>query len=533
MNHFVPDFDTSTTDNDYVNVNSNPSSSNLPRKPIMSEEEDLMELLWQNGQVVLQNQRLNNTTTKKPSSSSTVKLHAGEEEEVAPSQLLDQNLFIQEDEMTSWLHYPLRDDDDNFCSDLLFSAATAEKQPTMSQTTAVRPPSVKPPVRNFMNFSRMRGDFTGGESVRSIVRESTQVNPSATPSSATATVNCGSGLTRRTDATVNCGSSSVVAGDFTGGEFSKAIVRESTQVNPSATPSSETATMSESGLTRRTDATVNCGSSGAGRKTFAIPGINQKGKAVATPASEIPGTSSPEKTIVDERKRKEREATIDDTESPSEETKGRGTTTCTKRSRAAQVHNLSERKRRDRINERMKALQELIPRCNKSDKASMLDEAIEYMKSLQLQIQMMSMGCGMMPMMYTGMQQYMPHMAMGMGMGMNQPLPHPPSFMPFPNMLAAQRPLPTQTPMGSGSVFSGPHYPTHASDPSRVYLPNQQSDPMSNQPQFPGYMDPYQQFRNLHPNQPPQFQNQATSYPSSSRVSSSKESEDQGNHTTG
>lgn len=110
-------------------------------------------------------------------------------------------------------------------------------------------------------------------------------------------------------------------------------------------------------------------------------------------------------------------------------------------------------------------------------------------------MQMMSMGCGMMPMMYTGMQQYMPHMAMGMGM--NQPLP-PPSFMPFPNMLAAQRPLPTQAHMGG--------YPLHASDPSRVYLPNQQSDPTSNQPQYPAFMDPYQQFRNLHPTQPPQFQ---------------------------
>ncbi|RRT59024.1 hypothetical protein B296_00014974 [Ensete ventricosum] len=35
----------------------------------------------------------------------------------------------------------------------------------------------------------------------------------------------------------------------------------------------------------------------------------------------------------------------------------------------------------------MKALQELIPHCNKTDKASMLDEAIEYLKSLQLQVQ--------------------------------------------------------------------------------------------------------------------------------------------------
>ncbi|CAA6657947.1 unnamed protein product [Spirodela intermedia] len=58
-----------------------------------------------------------------------------------------------------------------------------------------------------------------------------------------------------------------------------------------------------------------------------------------------------------------------------------------RRARAAEVHNLAERRRRDRINEKMKALQELIPHCNKSDKASMLDEAIEYLKSLQLQLQ--------------------------------------------------------------------------------------------------------------------------------------------------
>ncbi|XP_021620740.1 transcription factor PIF3 isoform X2 [Manihot esculenta] len=101
-----------------------------------------------------------------------------------------------------------------------------------------------------------------------------------------------------------------------------------------------------------------------------------------------------------------------------------------KRSRAAEVHNLSERRRRDRINEKMRALQELIPNCNKVDKASMLDEAIEYLKTLQLQVQIMSMGAGLyMPSMM--LPPGMPHMqaahmaqfspvgiGMGMGMGM-------------------------------------------------------------------------------------------------------------------
>ncbi|KAI5424651.1 hypothetical protein KIW84_030731 [Lathyrus oleraceus] len=58
-----------------------------------------------------------------------------------------------------------------------------------------------------------------------------------------------------------------------------------------------------------------------------------------------------------------------------------------KRNRSAEVHNLSERKQRDTINEKMRTLQELIPNCNKVDKASMLDEAIEYLKTLQLQLE--------------------------------------------------------------------------------------------------------------------------------------------------
>ncbi|KAI4381647.1 hypothetical protein MLD38_007704 [Melastoma candidum] len=71
------------------------------------------------------------------------------------------------------------------------------------------------------------------------------------------------------------------------------------------------------------------------------------------------------------------------------------TRSSSKRSRTAEVHNLSEKRRRSRINEKMKALQSLIPNSNKTDKASMLDEAIEYLKQLQLQVQMLSMRNGL------------------------------------------------------------------------------------------------------------------------------------------
>ncbi|KAK1395813.1 ALCATRAZ [Heracleum sosnowskyi] len=66
-----------------------------------------------------------------------------------------------------------------------------------------------------------------------------------------------------------------------------------------------------------------------------------------------------------------------------------------KRTRAAEIHNLSEKRRRSRINEKLKALQNLIPNSNKTDKASMLDEAIEYLKQLQLQVQMLTMRNGL------------------------------------------------------------------------------------------------------------------------------------------
>ncbi|KFK29422.1 hypothetical protein AALP_AA7G132700 [Arabis alpina] len=201
--------------------------------------------------------------------------------------------------------------------------------------------------------------------------------------------------------------------------------------------------------------------------TVVVPGLGRKEKAVV---------SETEVETADEDKGNQREET--------EKTEEGGAGGSRKRSRAAEMHNRAERRRRERINERMKALQELIPRCNKSDKASMLDDAVEYMKSLQLQIQMMSMRC-------SAMQQFI-------AMGMNRP-----PFIPF----LGTPPFPSYPP---------PHYP----------FPN----PVWNQPQFPGYMNPYSQFAGLQQQmqQPPPLQNQTTAQPSFSQASSSSwESEDE------
>ncbi|ONM55001.1 Transcription factor bHLH69 [Zea mays] len=61
-----------------------------------------------------------------------------------------------------------------------------------------------------------------------------------------------------------------------------------------------------------------------------------------------------------------------------------------RRGQATDPHSIAERLRRERIAERMKALQELVSNANKTDKASMLDEIIDYVKFLQLQVLSMS-----------------------------------------------------------------------------------------------------------------------------------------------
>uniref|UniRef100_A0A8R7Q6W1 BHLH domain-containing protein n=1 Tax=Triticum urartu TaxID=4572 RepID=A0A8R7Q6W1_TRIUA len=59
-----------------------------------------------------------------------------------------------------------------------------------------------------------------------------------------------------------------------------------------------------------------------------------------------------------------------------------------KRGQATNNHSLAERFRREKINERMKHLQDLVPGCNKiTGKAMMLDEIINYVQSLQRQVE--------------------------------------------------------------------------------------------------------------------------------------------------
>ncbi|GAB2234640.1 hypothetical protein Drorol1_Dr00003898 [Drosera rotundifolia] len=63
-----------------------------------------------------------------------------------------------------------------------------------------------------------------------------------------------------------------------------------------------------------------------------------------------------------------------------------------RRGQATDSHSLAERVRREKISERMKLLQDLVPGCNKvTGKALMLDEIINYVQSLQKQVEFLSM----------------------------------------------------------------------------------------------------------------------------------------------
>lgn len=166
--------------------------------------------------------------------------------------------------------------------------------------------------------------------------------------------------------------------------------------------------------------TEKCGDAGDGPEPTITSSSGGSGYSAGRVGKEATNTSKRKGRDVEDS-----ECQSEDVEYESADTKKQGPsrTTTSKRSRAAEVHNLSERRRRDRINEKMRALQELIPHCNKSDKASMLDEAIEYLKTLQLQVQIMSMGGGMGMVFPGGMQHFqvpqMAHMSpMGMGIGM-------------------------------------------------------------------------------------------------------------------
>ncbi|KAL8139033.1 hypothetical protein V2J09_005034 [Rumex salicifolius] len=377
MNHFVPEFDM----DEYYSI----SSSIGPSRQKNKQDDEIFELLWQNGQVVVQSQNPRLQTKSSP----------------PPMK------FPPEDELMSWLQFPLVD-------------PPFERE--LTDAFCFPPPCPPPPpLHNRLNQAPIRPEAPVAEVNFSYLSKTAARFPESGPSIS-----------------------------------SRSYEMRESMVDSSDTPANRRRKPNFSAVTKRaaeiSDREIPCMSVSREVNTCDLtPTTSSPSKSGRGGSTADLMTSTP----TDDRKRKGREPVDDaNTEFQSEDKEiesyepqkqSRGATT--RRSRAAEVHNLSERRRRDRINEKMKTLQELIPRCSKTDKASTLDEAIEYLKSLQMQVQMMSMGCGMVPLMFPGVQQYMSSLGIGMGMGMNQQMEMGMNqqMMQFPNVLSGSTmPIPNQ-----------------------------------------------------------------------------------------
>ncbi|KAJ4967020.1 hypothetical protein NE237_018869 [Protea cynaroides] len=105
-----------------------------------------------------------------------------------------------------------------------------------------------------------------------------------------------------------------------------------------------------------------------------------------------------------------------------------------KRGQATNSHSLAERVRREKISERMRFLQDLVPGCNKvTGKAVMLDEIINYVQALQRQVEFLSMKLATVnPEVNIDVVKILckdiqggGSAVLGFGQGMSSPLPHP------------------------------------------------------------------------------------------------------------
>ncbi|GAA0149122.1 hypothetical protein Leryth_017062 [Lithospermum erythrorhizon] len=439
-------------------------------------DHDLVELLWQDGHVILHSQ--NHTNKKNENDDQTMMRR----ESGTPSNLIQEN-----ENMSSWLHNsgPIDDDpfEKEFCSNFSMSEFHSSnliqtnnqfelnkicKFPNNhvvpnSQHSCMGPNPLPPP-KYFPNSTKMKARIKNNGTTppsNGQLKITKGINKAAAPTVAAMTVgssHCGSNHVADKSRVSDIKNNHIVVG-----------TKENYDVGK-LSPQSDKETVEKA---------ANTSSSGGSGSSFGVR------------------TTYNQSTTTNSHKRKDRDD-AEDSESPSEaaelesaaarNNKSGQRSGNTRRSRAAEVHNLSERRRRDRINEKMRALQELIPHSNKSDKASMLDEAIEYMKSLQLQLQMLWMGSGMAAsMMFPSMQQhYLSRMGMSAAaMGAPPTMPSLPAMQSLHNSMHQQHL--TRMPMLDQTMAS-PIHPT----PNQAVLPNPINYP--NQFNTPNFSDQYAAF---------------------------------------
>lgn len=175
------------------------------------DEEEVMELLWQNGQVVAHSQsQRSHRKSHTNGAAGPLEIRSGDETVVnaTESAAAANQLFIHEDEMASWLHYPLEDYnsfDRDFYADLLCTnpvasaaAGAVTPPPRQAAPVAVAPkPPVPPPKKrtepafveptqsvrhqNFSFLSRPKGKKVIESVPSSSNKESTVVDSTDTP----------------------------------------------------------------------------------------------------------------------------------------------------------------------------------------------------------------------------------------------------------------------------------------------------------------------------------------------------------------
>ncbi|KAL3725149.1 hypothetical protein ACJRO7_030203 [Eucalyptus globulus] len=358
-------------------------------------EDEIMELLWEDGRPVVQSQR--------PAMTRAAAIAAGGGGgggEVRQGERRRRHrLFVQEDEVDSWLQYPFDVfNGGGFCSHLPRSPAPCVTSSSDAGCDFGTSDSGEVTSENAASAgSALVPKAAIGELSPSVSNESTAAEPKGTtPQASSGGVR---GHVRRERASGAAVDAPPGGGGGVGGE--EGVARDETMV---------------------TSPPVGSATTGMGRlaPAGAAPQVGmqrEKRKREGRDAGDGEWLSDEKDVLFESADAKERGAKS----TPAE------------RSRRTNVHNLSGRRRGDRISRKMKALQELIPQCTKADKASLLDKAIEYLKSLQLQVQMMSMGCSMVPVVFPGVQAYMPCMNMdtATNVGMNPPT------MLYPNILAS------------------------------------------------------------------------------------------------
>uniref|UniRef100_A0ACD6ALX5 Uncharacterized protein n=2 Tax=Avena sativa TaxID=4498 RepID=A0ACD6ALX5_AVESA len=172
-----------------------------------------------------------------------------------------------------------------------------------------------------------------------------------------------------------------------------------------------------------------------------------------------------------------------------------------RRGQATDRHSLSERVRRERISERMRMLQALVPGCDKvTGKALILDEIINYVQSLQNQVEFLSMRiASLSPVLY------------GFGMESDaafsdqsqkiEGMFHEAAALPAdPAMNRSSSPAPSQAMMDTGTSSSSPPYSLHGpqddNGSSSRYMVQTVGEPrqeLFNQVVFSNYMCSFQQ----------------------------------------